>query len=170
MKNLPACQTCVNSGFLCKRCEKKLETGDITEFDMDLAKFLLELEEQDEKFGFLKDVSFYKAIDYEDVVIMVVGKKDKIRLSSEILDLIKETYEIDKLILIEKTNKPRPVVEALIAPSKTISINEIFLATGDIEFKAVIKEDDKSKLLFTREELEELVFELTGNLMRVEFQ
>ena len=73
-------------------------------------------------------------------------------------------------LIIEKTNKPRPVVEALIAPFKLLSLNEIFLATGDIQFRAVLREDDKDKFLFTKDELEELIYELTGNITRVEFQ
>jgi len=170
MKVLPADKTCINSGFLCSNCQARLDTGEITEFEIDLAKDLLQLEEEEEQFAFLRNISFYKAIDYEDVVILVVGKKDKLRITSDLINWIKETYEIDELILIEKTNKPRPVVEALIAPYKLISLNEIFLATGDIQFRAVLWEDDREKLLFTKEELEELIHELTGNIIRVEFQ
>ena len=169
MKNLPACQTCVKSGFLCTNCQKKLDNEDLSGFELDLAKDLLELEEQ-EKYGFLKDTSFFKAIDYEDVVIMIVGNKDKIRITPELLNWIKKTYEIDEIILIEKTKKPRPVIEDLIAPGKLISLNELFLATGDIEFKAVIKKEDKKKILFTSEELEGLVHELTGQTIRIEFE
>ncbi|MFX1259502.1 MAG: hypothetical protein ACFFAN_16735, partial [Promethearchaeota archaeon] len=168
---LPACLTCVNSGFLCSSCQNKLDTGVITEFELDLAKDLNELEENEpEKFGYLKDVSFYKAIDYEDVVIMVVGNRDKLRITQELIDWIKDTYEIDEILLIEKTKKPRPVVESLIAPSKLLSLNEIFLATGEIEFKAVLRRSDKNKILFTKSELEDLILELTGNITRIEYQ
>jgi len=170
MKALPACITCVSSGFLCNSCQKKLDTGELTEFELDLAKDLLELEEKDhENFGFLKDVSFYKAIDYEDVVIFVIGNKDKLRITQELIDWIKDTYKIEKIILIEKTNKPRPVVESLIAPSKVVSLNEIFLATGDIEFKAVLPKSDKNNILFTRMELEDLILELCGKRTRIEY-
>ncbi len=170
MKDLPACVTCVNSGLLCTSCQEKLDNGEITDFELDLARDFIELEEQEEKFGYLKDVSFFKAIDFEDVVIIVVGRGDKIRITSELINWIKETYEIEKIILVEKTKKPRPVVEALITPVKVISINEIFLATGDIQFKAVIRKSEKDKILFTKEELEDLIVELTGNITRVEFQ
>ena len=169
MKNLPACKTCVNSGFLCTNCQDKLDAGAITEFELDLAKDLLKLEEE-EKYSFLKDISFYKAIDFEDVAILVVGKKDKLKITQELKAWIKETYEIDEIILIEKTNKPRPVIEALIAPFKLISLNEIFLATQEIEFRAVIDKKNEDKLLFTPEEIEEMVFELTENIIRVEFE
>jgi transcription antitermination factor NusA-like protein len=168
MKNLPACITCVKSGFLCTNCQEKLDAGEITEFELDLAKDLIELEEN-EKFNFLKDISFFKAIDFEDVVILVVGKKDKLRITKKLINWIEKTYEIDKIILIEKTNKPRPIIEALIAPSKLISLNEIFLATGDIEFKATLPKKDQDDILFTKEELEDLFVEITGKVIRIEF-
>lgn len=170
MKVLPADKTCIKSGFLCNSCQARLDAGEITEFEIDLAKDLLELEEDNESFVFLKNVSFYKAIDYEDLIILVIGKRDKLKITSELLDWIKETYEVDDIILVGKTNKPRPIVEALINPYKLVSLNEIFLATGDVQFRAVLWEDDREKLLFTNEELEQLIFELTGNVIRVEFE
>ena len=168
MRKLPACNTCVRTGFLCTNCQENLDSGGITQFELDLAKDLLNLEE--EKFGYLKEVSFYKAIDFEDVVILVVGKKDKLRITDQLKSWIKQSYEIDELILIENTKKPRPVIEALIAPYKILSLNEIFLATGDIQFKAIIFKKDAENILFTKEELEDLILELTGNITRIEFE
>ncbi|MFW9943095.1 MAG: hypothetical protein ACFFFT_18805, partial [Candidatus Thorarchaeota archaeon] len=92
MKVLPADLTCIKSGFLCNNCQTRLDAGEITEFEIDLAKDFLELEENNEDFAFLKDVSFYKAIDYEDLIILVIGKKDKLKITSKFLDWIKETY------------------------------------------------------------------------------
>ena len=169
MKHLPACKTCVNSGFLCSSCQEKLDTEILTQFELDLAKDLLVLEEE-EQFSFLKNISFYKAIDFEDVVIFVVGKKDKLKITQKLINLLKETYEVDELILVEQTKNPRAALENLITPNKLISLNEIFLATGDIEFKGVLSKNDKDAILFTREELEELILELTGNTIRIEFQ
>jgi len=169
MKNLPACKTCVNSGFLCSSCQEKLDTEILTQFELDLAKDLLVLEEE-EQFSFLKNISFYKAIDFEDVVIFVVGKKDKLKITQKLISLLKETYEVDELILVEQTKNPRAALENLITPSKLISLNEIFLATGDIEFKGVLNKKDQDVILFTKEELEELILELTGNTIRIEYQ
>ncbi len=169
MRNLPACKSCVSSGFLCSSCQKKLDTGVLTQFELDLAKDLLILEEED-RFNFLKNISFYKAIDFEDVVIFVIGKKDKLKINQKLINWLKETYEVEDLILIEQTKNPRAVLESLIAPSKLISLNEIFLATGDVEFKGVLIKKDQEVILFTKEELEELIFELTGNKIRIEFQ
>jgi len=169
MKNLPACKTCVKSGFLCSSCQVKLDTNILTQFELDLAKDLLVLEEE-EQFSFLKNVSFYKAIDFEDVVIFVIGKKDKLKITQKLINWLKETYEVDELIIVEQTKNPRAALENLITPSKLISLNEIFLATGDIEFKGVLSKSDKDAILFTKEELEELILELTDNTIRIEYQ
>ncbi len=168
MNFLPACETCIKTGFLCVRCQEKFDEGEITPFELDLAKDFIELEENG-KFPYLSEISFYKAIDYQDVVILIVGKGDKIKITQKLLNWIKDVYEIDQLILIEKTNQPRPVVEALIAPARIISLNEIFLATGDLEYKAVINKQDKNRILFTKTELEELVEEISGQKIRIEF-
>ncbi len=169
MKVLPADKTCINSGFLCNNCQVRLDAGEISEFEIDLAKDLIKLEENEE-YAFLKEISFFKAIDFEDIIILVIGKKDKIKFTPKLITWINETYEIDGLILIEKSNNPRPVVEALIAPFKLVSLNEIFLATGDIQFRAVLWEADKESILFTTEELEELILELTGSICKIEYQ
>ena len=169
MRNLPACKTCISSGFLCTSCQEKLDTEVLTQFELDLAKDLLVLEEEDQ-FSFLKNISFYKAIDFEDVVIFVLGKKDKLKITPKFINWFKETYEVDELLLVEQTKNPRAALESLIAPSKLITLNEIFLATGDIEFKGVLNKKDQEALLFTKEEVEELILELTGNTIRIEFQ
>ena len=36
-----------------------LDTGEITEFEIDLARDLIQLEEEDERFAFLRGISFY---------------------------------------------------------------------------------------------------------------
>ena len=169
MRDLPACQTCVSSGFLCNSCQEKLDTGALTQFELDLAKDLLALEEE-EQFSFLKNITFNKAIDFEDVVIFVVGKKDKLKITQKLINWLKETYEVEELIIIERTKNPRAALENLIAPSKLISLNEIFLATGDIEFKGVLNKKDQVTILFTKEELEELILELTDNKIRIEYE
>jgi len=169
MRKLPACKTCVSSGFLCTSCQEKLDTEVLTQFELDLAKDLLVLEEEDQ-FSFLKNISFYKAIDFEDVVIFVIGKKDKLKITQKLINWLKETYEVDELLLVEQTKNPRAALESLIAPSKIITLNEIFLATGDIEFKGVLNKTDQEAFLFTKEEIEELILELTGNAIRIEFQ
>ena len=160
-----------NNNFLLKQ-QRGLEKYAVDAVNklMPFEHISIRLEEENEEFAYLRSISFYKAIDFEDIIILVIGKKDKIKFTPKLITWINETYEIDGLILIEKSNKPRPVVEALIAPFKLVSLNEIFLATGDIQFRAVLWEADKESILFTTGELEELILELTGSICKIEYQ
>ena len=56
MRVLPLDKTCINSGFLCTNCQARLDAGEITEFEIDLAKDLLQLEEEEEQFAFLRNI------------------------------------------------------------------------------------------------------------------
>ncbi len=111
MKILPACETCIKSSFLCSSCEAKMKTGEISEFDLEIAGALLELES---KYPILEEVSLYRTIDFGDVVILFVEQGDKIRFSDEIKKEIKKTFDLKYIILIEKTKKLRPIIESLI--------------------------------------------------------
>ena len=167
MKDLPADKTCIKSSFLCSNCKRKLENNEISQFDIDIAKDLLEMEV---KYPSLEKASLYKTIDFGDVVIFIVGKGDKLRYTNDILKNLKKKYDIAYLILVEKTKKIRQIVESLISPGKLIGLNEIFVPTGDVEYKAIISKVDKDKILFTREELQELIEEISNQIIRISFE
>ena len=63
---LPICDVCLKSGILCQGCENKLESGEITQIDLDIAKVLFKLGEG--KLG------FKKTIEVGDIVIIVTEK------------------------------------------------------------------------------------------------
>jgi len=103
-------------------------------------------------------------------VIFIVGKGDKLRYNGEILKFLRKKYDISYLILVEKTKKIRQIVESLISPGKLIGLNEIFVPTGDIQYKALISKIDKDKILFTKDELEELIEEISTQIIRISFE
>ena len=59
MRTMPICKICAKTGVLCNSCETKLEDGEITQQDIDLANYLMELEG---RFSALKNVDFYKSM------------------------------------------------------------------------------------------------------------
>ncbi|MBD3187294.1 hypothetical protein GF325_10725, partial [Candidatus Bathyarchaeota archaeon] len=75
MKKLPCCIACAKSDILCYSCQERLESGDLTDLDLDIAEFLLELEEEDPDLG-LSEIKFYKSIDLGNLIIMIVGKEE----------------------------------------------------------------------------------------------
>jgi len=167
MKDLPADKTCIKSSFLCSSCKQKLEDNVISQFDLDIARDLLEIET---KYPSLEKASLYKTIDFGDVVILVIGNEDRIKFTEQIQKDLKKKHNITHLILVEKSKKIRQLVESLISPGKMIGLNEIFVPTGDVEYKAIINKNDREKILFVKEELEELVEEISGKVIRFSFE
>ncbi|MHA1339991.1 MAG: hypothetical protein ACTSRZ_10380 [Promethearchaeota archaeon] len=166
IKKLPVCKACIG-GTLCFACQEKFNKGYITQFDLDLATDLLELEK--EKFSQLKTASFYNAVDVEDVVFLVIGKNDHEKFSDELLDYIKELYDIPEIVLISK-GSPKEMVEQIIAPAKLVGINKIYIPTGESEYKIVISKEDKEKLRFSIKIIENAASIIIRGIAKINFQ
>ena len=137
------CKACI-SGSLCFACQEKFDNGYITQFELDLANDFLELEESG-KFPSLKTASFYNAVDVGRIVFLVIGKGHKDKFNPDLIKYIKELYTIPNIVLIEK-GSPKEMLEQIMSPAKMLGINEIFIPTGEKEYRIVILKDDKEKL------------------------
>ncbi len=167
MKKLPVCVVCAQTGFLCINCQDKLDEGEITEFDVELAKELVKFEE---KYPRLRDASFVKSIDFGEIVLLVVGAGDRGKYSDELLKEIQEIFGLDKVQVIEFSKDITRIVENLVAPAKLRGVNQLFLPMGTIEYKARIPESDKDLLPLPVEDIEDIVQELTGKVTRIAFE
>ncbi|OLS16128.1 MAG: transcription elongation factor NusA-like protein [Promethearchaeota archaeon CR_4] len=154
---------------MCSKCQKKMDKGEITTFDIDLTREFLELEKKN---AILKDVSFLRAIDYGDLVIFIVGQGDKARLENqpEILTYFKKKFEIQKIQLVEFSSKLGQYVENLIAPAKMLGFDQFFVPTGATEYHARIDRNTKDRLLLSEVDLAALLSELTGKTVSLKFE
>ncbi|MBD3353502.1 MAG: hypothetical protein GF364_18610 [Candidatus Lokiarchaeota archaeon] len=166
MKKLPVCKACI-SGALCFACQEKFDKGYITQFDIDLATDLLELE-RGEKFPQLKTASFYNAVDVGEIVFLVIGKGNRVLYTEDLLSYIKELYEINEIILIEK-GSAKEMLEQIIAPAKMLGINKIYIPTGDTEYRVVISAEDKEKVRIPIELLEDAASIMIRGIAKLRF-
>ncbi|MHA1729959.1 MAG: hypothetical protein ACTSWY_14710 [Promethearchaeota archaeon] len=166
MKKFPVCKACV-SGSLCSSCQKKFNEGKINQFDIDLANDFLILEE--EKFPELKQASFYHAVDIGDIVFLVIGQGHKPKFSEELLEQIKEIYEIPEILLIEK-GSVKKMIEQIIHPAKLLGLNQIYIPTGDIENRVIILSEDKDKIRIPLDFLEKASSLIIREITKVQFE
>lgn len=167
MKELPICLVCAQTGFLCINCSDKLENEEITEFDVELAKEFVRMEED---YPQLRDATFKRAIDFGSIVLLIIGPGDRKNFSGKVIEEIQEIFEIDKIQLIEFSKQVPRIVENLVAPAKLLGINQIYLPTGSIEYKARVPEEDKEILPLHAKDLEDIIEELTGKITRIVFE
>ncbi|MHA1684589.1 MAG: hypothetical protein ACTSUE_26865 [Promethearchaeota archaeon] len=169
MKKLPCCITCAKSDTLCYSCQERLNSGDLTDLDLDLAEYFLELEDENPDLG-LSEVNFYKSIDLKTLVILIVGKGES-EVFKKVLKKVRHELQLPRIQIIEKSVGSinlKNLLNDFVQPGKLLGINKIFLPTGEIEFKAKVQLKERDRLPISRSNLEALIEELTDSIVRIE--
>ncbi|WEU39677.1 MAG: hypothetical protein OdinLCB4_004105 [Candidatus Odinarchaeum yellowstonii] len=169
MVSSPICNFCAQTGMLCPSCQKKLSEGLIDSDDVELIKQLIKLEQQ---FPSLKDVNISKIINYADFKILMIKTPNISNLlesKGKILKILEKTIN-KKIRLIEKNSNYMKIVEELLNPIRILGVNKVFLPTGETIQKIVLKKPRDSKINFNIEQLEALIYNITGTQVRLSFE
>jgi len=155
---LPVCYFCLKSGLLCKTCDEKLKKGEITKLDIEIAKWFLENEG---KYPQLKDCTFYRAVQKDNLLVVLIGCKSKglTAFWRKVSKALSEDRGVNVRI-IEKTPSLRNILSQLLFPAKVISLNTVWLPDGSCESTVKIALEDLKKLPADAKVLEEVINEL----------
>lgn len=170
MRTIPICKICAKTGVLCNSCETKLEDGAISQLDIDLSNYLMELESSE--FPVLKNANFYRCIEAGSILIILVGKAEIptfIGPRGKLLKLFQEKFG-KNIRIIEKVSDLKKTIEDLIVPAELQGMNKIYLPTGEIESKARLKLGDQNRLPAKASVLEEVIYLLTNERIRIAFE
>ena len=126
------CYFCLKSGILCPKCQEKVRSGEVTELDLKVGRLLLSLEKD---FPTLQDVELVKAIDSDDILVIIVGRGDMPRMLSYGGKIVKTLEKkIGKRVrILEQGSSDRKFLEDLFAPLDVLTINRIWLPDGTME-------------------------------------
>jgi transcription antitermination factor NusA-like protein len=165
----PICTIDLKSGFLCSRCQDKLEKGLITQLDIDIAKELLS---QEDKAPGLKEVEFKRAVDTGSMVIIIIGPGNTPEALGSKGKVVKELEKRfnKRFRVIEENSNIRKTIEDMVTPAALLGINTLWLPDGSLEKKVRIRIDDSKKLPTEIRVLEEAVKSLTGERIRIVFE
>ncbi len=169
MVSTPICNFCAQTGMLCPSCQKKLNEGIIDKDDVEIVKKLIKLEQQ---FPLLKDVTISKIINFADFKILMITAPNVSTIlepKGKILKTLEKTIN-KKIRVIEKNSNYVKIIEELLNPIRVLGINKVFLPTGETIQKIVLKKPRDSKISFNIEQLEALIYKLTGNMVRLSFE
>jgi len=162
------CNFCLKSGILCPKCSKKVKTGEISQTDLEIARLLLSLEEDNPS---LQDVYFHKAVEANDLLALIVDRGGMPRLLGQGRKIVKALEEkMGKTIrVLEHGVDERKFLEDLFAPLSIITINTIWLPDGTTETRAILKRRGKRPPGIKVEALKEIAKKVRGITLRVEF-
>lgn len=169
MKALPICKICASSGILCGSCSDRLDEGEITDLDIEIAKALIELEKDNKNLG---GSTFYRSIDSKNLLVLIVGEGEVsnfIGARGKVIKRLQDRFR-RTIRIIEKSKDVLKILKDLISPARILGINQIYLPTGEVEKKARIYQADSNKFPVDPEIVEELIKKLTGIRVRIAFE
>ncbi|MEM3730167.1 MAG: hypothetical protein QW667_04880 [Candidatus Bathyarchaeia archaeon] len=162
------CSFCLKSGILCQKCLAKLESGEVSELDLKIARLLLSLEE---KYPSLQNVYFHGAVDVGKTLAIIVGVGDVPRLlgfGGKIIKAISE--ETGKSVrILEHGVDDRKFLEDLFAPLSVVTINTIWLPDGTTETRVILRKRRGGQPPFDVKALKEIARKVRNMTLRVEF-
>ena len=162
------CSFCLKSGMLCQKCAAKVKAGDISDLDLRIARLLLSLEE---KYPSLQNVCFYKAVDVNRTLAVLVGRGDVPRLlgyGGKIIRAISD--ETGKSVrVLEQGVDDRKFLEDLFIPLSILTINTIWLPDGTTETRVILRRKRGGQLPFDLKAIKEIAQKVRKMSLRVEF-
>ncbi|MCC6017606.1 MAG: transcription elongation factor NusA [archaeon YNP-WB-040] len=163
--NLPICIICLRSGILCKSCQSKLDSGEIEDIDIQISKLFLELEN---RFPELRNSTFYKAVNADDTIILLVGSGGKIPKTTWNKIALTMKHKLGKNVkIVEKTMSIRQLAEQILFPVKVKSVNTIWLPDGSCENHVKISKTDTSRLKFSKDVAEKILSRFIKENIRI---
>ena len=162
------CSFCLKSGILCSKCQSKIKSGEVSETDLKIARLLLSLEATNPT---LQDVHFYKAVEVDDVLALIVGRGDMSSFLGQGRKITKFLEEkIGKTIrILEESVDDRKFLEDLFAPLSIITINTIWLPDGTTETRVILRKRGRTPPPIMVKAMKEIAKKVRNITLRVEF-
>jgi len=161
--SLPICDMCAKTGVLCNVCEKKLESGNISEIDVEISRILSTCDDAD--FG------FDRAIELEGAVIILAKKPDANKLinSGSIINTVSNELCINNVKVIS-VGSVIETIRGLIAPARVIGVNKVFKKDGSTGQRVRVDIRDKNKIKIEVDELKDLISNLSESDVDIIFE
>ncbi|MGA3109606.1 MAG: hypothetical protein ABSD99_09220 [Candidatus Bathyarchaeia archaeon] len=160
---------CVKSGILCRRCEEKLEKGQITELDLKVIQRMVELEKEH---PVLQDVTYHRSVEADGMMAVLVDRKDVPRLLGGGAKIVKDLGDTfgKRVKLISYGGDDREFLEDLFSPLSILTINTIWIPDGSTETKVILTGRQPRRMPVDLNIVKTMAQELKGMTLRVEFE
>lgn len=137
----PICAFDAKTGILCNLCESKLESGQITQSDVESSIVLTRLAQKNSNINKMTLVSA-KEIENEHILILKSSDIRLIRSNNDLSDLINKSFQKDTWI-IESDSNDRRFLDNLFHPLKLESVNFVWLPDGSKSTRVVLEKNSK---------------------------
>jgi transcription antitermination factor NusA-like protein len=132
----PICSFDAKTGTLCSKCEDKLQSGHLSQVDVECAVKLVKLAERDQEINKFTMVNAYQV---NGDVVLVLQRSDLTTLRSnvELARRIQAQFQ-SKVWFIEAEATDKRFLENLFFPARILTINLIWLPDGNKLTKVIV--------------------------------
>lgn len=167
---IPLDVLCVKTGVLCPRCQSLVRGGAASEYEIDVMRELLELEETPD-FRFLKDLEYVRSIVGEGALVVILqdprGNSPDSRSLNKLGWTLGEKLGLRARVIIN-TRDMKEVVKQIVYPARITSVNTVWLPDGSVEYVVRVPRFELRNLPFRRREIiEDLLTQITGNVVKI---
>jgi transcription antitermination factor NusA-like protein len=141
----PICSFDAKSGVLCRKCEAKLESGSITQDDVEAATKLIGLADHNQEINKFTLVRGTRV--HGDFVLVFRGSDVSVLRGNEELVSKIEKQMGQKVWFVETEASDRRFIESLFHPLKVLSVNFFWLPESNKVTKVIIADDAKNALV-----------------------
>ncbi len=165
---MPLDYICLKSGVLCPRCRRLVDEGKVQQFEVDIMKALIELEEKSQDFKFLRDAAYVKSYLADSFCVLILELPDDvtqhmlIRLSRALSDKVGL-----KIRVVKKVNDMKMLIAQIVAPARIQGVNSLWLPDGSVQHIVRIPRYDAKSLPAPIEVLEKILNDIFGTSIRI---
>jgi transcription antitermination factor NusA-like protein len=160
---------CVKSGILCRKCQEKLDKGQITDLDLKIIRLLTELEKENPT---LQDVTYHKAVEAENNIVILVDRRDMAKMLSggaKTVHAISDSLG-KKVKILSYGGDDRQFLEDLFSPMSILTLNTIWIPDGSTETKVILSGREPRRMPVDLESVKGPAKQLRNMSLRIEFE
>jgi|UniRef100_A0A7J2U339 transcription antitermination factor NusA-like protein len=161
---------CVRSGVLCPRCRRLVDSGIYTQREVEIMRYLLELEEQDTSFRFLKDATYVKSYETNSMILTVLEVSSDVPQSA--LAKLGRTLgaKMNTKVRVIRKSDPKNMIVQVVAPARVQGVNSVWTPDGDVQHIIRISRYDARLLPAEVNELELLLSMILNENYKIKVQ
>ncbi len=165
---LPICGFDAKNAILCPQCENKVESGELTQADVDASIILAKVAKSNNE---IENFTLFSCKEFQGNFVLSLAKNDimRIRQSRTLYRLLQEQFK-GKIWLVEADETDKKFIEDLFFPTKILSINSVWAPGGIQRTKAVVSGKWTPKFPIDTEKVVEIVKNARNLDIEIEFE
>ncbi|MEM0043624.1 MAG: transcription elongation factor NusA [Sulfolobales archaeon] len=170
---IPLDYICVKTGVLCPRCRRLVEIGMVEEFEIDLMRAMIDVENDAEFKNILSDFTYVKAYRFSDNIVIVgeFSHKADQRILQRLSKVLSDKLNM-RVRVISPSNKKdvKSLISQLIFPARILGVNIVWVPDGSQQHIVRIPRTDLRYITLPIENIEKIVEVISGESVKIRIE